>query len=92
MSNALFNTAFQLLDAIAVAVKTNNFQQAESNYTMLVLAVGNKQLKFDPKGGYNMYLFNDWMQLLHTNIVSKNAEEACEAQSAVYYMLDEAYY
>ncbi len=78
----------QLLDNIAVAIESSNFDQARKYYQKLANNVTKVKPKFDPHTGYTVELLTNWMQELLESIIEEDSAKALEAQSAVYEMLD----
>ena len=78
----------QLLDNIAIALNASNFEDAQINFYKLAFNCSIRDLTFVHQTGYTHSLLSDWIQQMHKAIQSSNAEEALQAQSCVYEMLD----
>ncbi len=89
MSTLFVEKQFLLLDDVADNINKQNFASALGVYYKFAVNVQRrKQLKFDPRTGYTHEQFTGWMHTLNTELLNKRTEEALQAQSVVYEMLD----
>lgn len=78
----------QLLDTIAIALNASNFTDAQLNFYKLAFNCSIRNLTFVQHTGYTHSLLNDYIQQMHQALDASNAEEALQAQSCVYEILD----
>jgi hypothetical protein len=73
---------------LAESINNKDFANALQHFYQVAVNCNKRKLKFHPFSGYGRTQFAIRMLMLNTQLIAQNGEQALEAQSAVYEMLD----